>query len=416
MKLTVPVHYSLIVFLIFSIGQTGYSQNELVGKWRGCLHSPGGELPFGIVIDGSAERLSGGVVNGPETVPFSQVDRQGDTVTLRWDWYDSKITATLSNGSHLQGVWNKTTRDGAVREMPFTAEKGSLPRFAAIESDDDQEGADVTGDWKVEFREGSDREVAVGRFQRNQYGVTGTFLTRTGDYRFLVGDCSGGQLRLSTFDGAHAFLFHAQAATDQSLRGDFWSGPSYHATWTATRATKTDQLLPDPWQMVRLKPDRVKLNFSIATEDGQQISLDSPRFKDKVVLVNVFGTWCPNCNDEAPLLARWYEQYHDQGLEIIGLAFELTDDRGRSEEMIRRFRQRHGIQFPVVLAGTSNKEKAAEALPDLTEIIAYPQTIFVARDGRVDGIHTGFTGPGTGPDYELLVDQMERRLRRLLDQ
>jgi thiol-disulfide isomerase/thioredoxin len=144
------------------------------------------------------------------------------------------------------------------------------------------------------------------------------------------------------------------------------------------------------------------------------VSLSDERFRDKVVVVNIFGSWCPNCNDEAPLLEDWYRRYHDRGLEIVGLAFEFTGDRERDARMVRKFARRHGIEYPLLLAGTSDKAVAARTLQHLDRLVAYPTTVFIGRDGKVRRIHSGFAGPGTGEHHERLVRELETLLESLL--
>ncbi len=131
-------------------------------------------------------------------------------------------------------------------------------------------------------------------------------------------------------------------------------------------------------------------------------------------MVNVFGSWCPNCNDEAPLLAEWYRRYRDRGLEIVGLAYEFTGDPERDRRLVRRFAKRYGIDYPLLLAGVSDKAAAAETLPDLTAVLSYPTTIFIGRDGKVRKIHSGFAGPGTGRHHEELVAKLEAAIEELL--
>lgn len=157
--------------------------------------------------------------------------------------------------------------------------------------------------------------------------MTGTFLTPTDDYRFLEGDYRDGLLRLSTFDGDHAFLFHAEARPDGTLEGDFWSRDSYHATWTAEPTGRAaEELLPGPWGLAALTNDERRFRFAFPDLDGRLVRSEDPRFAGKVVVVDIFGSWCPNCNDEAPVLAGWHREWADDGLDIVGLAFEFTGE------------------------------------------------------------------------------------------
>jgi thiol-disulfide isomerase/thioredoxin len=390
---------------------------RLAGEWRAVLTSPGGELPFGLRLTGSGHRLRAVAENGAELAPFSAVEAAGDRLTLRIDWYDSRIEAQIApGGDRMTGVWTRTEPGGPAR-MPFQAVRGKSPRFpppttpagartAAVPS--------VSGAWSAEFQDADGLSPAQGELVQQGERVTGTFLTPTGDYRYLEGSYQGGLLRLSTFDGAHAFLFTAQAQNDGTLRGDFWSRGSYHATWKARRVPAGQPVLPDAWSEVGLTNRQGRFGFHFPDLGGHEVASTDPRFAGKVVLVNVFGSWCPNCNDEAPLLADWYRRYHDRGLEIVGLAYEYTGDPARDARFVRRYAARHGITYPLLLAGTSDKKAAAKTLPDLTAVVAFPTSIFLGRDGRVRKIYSGYAGPGTGEHHQQLVAEWEKLLGSLL--
>ena len=401
------------------------SSPTLVGSWRAVLGSPGGELPFELVIRDGDNGLSAVAVSGAEEAPFSSVRRQGDEVVLEFDWYDSRIVATLessgeSSGDRLTGEWSKRAPDGRSR-LSFEARRGVAPRFVSPQEAGLAAGAtegpagelaDISGDWQITFVDDSGSEPARGELRQEGKRVIGTILTPVGDYRFLEGSYEQGVLRLSTFDGAHAFLFQAHAKADGSLAGDFWSRDSYHATWTAQRTSEDAEVLPDAWQLVSLTNDQGIFRFEFPDLDGQLVADTDAAFEGRVVLVNIFGSWCPNCNDEAPLLAEWDRRYRDAGLSIVGLAYEFTGDRARDSGVLRRFAERYGIEYPLLLAGISDKVAAAETLPDLSAVVAYPTSLFIGRDGRVRKIYTGFSGPGTGARH----DQLKATMRQLIEE
>ena len=399
----------------------GAATGGLTGVWRAVLSSPGGELPFTIRIDGDGDPPTAIAVNGEEEVRFSSVSLDGSRLRLRIDGYDSQIVATVSRvGTGLTGTWSKTVPAGRSR-LPFRATQGDSFRFGpepppAARDADRQSVPSVHGTWMVKFTDDDGTQPARAEFRQIGDRVTGTFLTPTGDYRFLDGDYRAGFLRLSTFDGGHAFLFHATATADGTLQGDFWSRDTYHAVWSARRPTGCDDAdsLPDPFSVVRLTNDAGRLRFTFPDLDGRPVSLTDPRFTGKVVLVSLFGSWCPNCNDEAPLLASWHRRYAERGLEIVGLAYEFTGDTERDVRFVRRYARRHEIDFPLLLAGTSDKSAAGETLPDLSSVEAYPTNIFVGRDGTVRRIHSGFAGPATGEHHRKLVAEFETLLEALL--
>lgn len=413
---------TLLLILPLWIGCTGRgdSTSPLVGTWRAVLESPGGELPFALRVRESNGGLLATVVNGEEEAPMSSVHHEGNRVVLATDWYDSEITATLSeDGGTMIGQWRKTGPGGTDSVLPFRAHRGQTHRFG---DEPTHAGAEppgftsVQGSWSARFQDEDGTEPAVGEFEQQGTRVTGTFLTPTGDYRFLEGDFRRGVLRLSAFDGAHAFLFRAVAKPDGTLAGDFWSRDGYHATWSAQRLedAAVGSVLPDPFDQAHVTNEDRRFRFALRDLEGRLVSSSDERFDGKVVLVNLFGSWCPNCNDEAPLLATWDRTYRDQGLEIVGLAFEMTGDAERDRKLVRRYAERHDLEFPLLLAGTSDKQEAAATLPDLDRVVAYPTSIFIGRDGTVRHIHSGFAGPGTGEHHERLVAQLTEVLESLL--
>ena len=389
------------------------------GTWRATLASPGGELPFEIHIHDREGTLKATARNGTETVEFSSVSIDGKEAVLRIEGYDSEIRASLDDdGQRLSGTWTKTTPDGAS-SMPFAATRGAQPRFsAAITPPAYDVPATLDGDWSIAFRE-EDGSTFVGQaiLSSKDGAVHGTILTDTGDYRYLEGRYRQGTLELSCFDGGHAFLFRAAVAEDGSLAGDFWSRASYHATWTAT-AMRPGQASPlaDPFAAVALSAEETEGRFRFAFPDrtGATVSDQDPRFRGKVVLIDIFGTWCPNCNDYAPLLAGWHRKYGARGLEVVGLAFEFTGDAKRDRAQLETYAKTHSIEFPLLLAGTSDKGDAADLLPSVDVVKSYPTTVLVGRDGRVHKIHSGFAGPATGDHHRELVAALEAEIESLL--
>ncbi|TDR22799.1 TlpA disulfide reductase family protein [Marinicella litoralis] len=384
---------------------------NLAGLWRGVLHSPGGELPFGIQIAQTAEGYDAKILNGPERVDTSGVILLGNQLEIQFSWYDARIKASYDAVSNSwSGEWSKTAA-GMISSLPFTATKGYPYRFK--QSKEAQSTTDVAGIWQAEFVDEDGTSVAVGEFKQNGQKVNGTFLTPTGDYRFLSGHAMGGELKLSAFDGAHAFLFAAKSM-DGQLTGDFWSRDTYHATWTAALNDQAYAVLPDSWDMVKITTDDNTVSFAFEDLNGQLVQLSDERFQDKPVLINLFGTWCPNCNDEAPVLAEFYKQYHADGLEIVGLAFEFTEDIERDKKQIAAFKQRHGIQYPLLRAGINDKKEAAKVLGFLDKVVAYPTSIFLDRQHQVVKIHSGFAGPGTGKHFTDLVEALENQIKAIV--
>ena len=397
------------LFLLFTLIANSH-EVEFTGMWRGVLQSPGGELPFGIAIDKIKGIYSAKIVNGIERVDTSNVIISGDNLLINFDWFDAKIKAKLKDGK-LIGHWTKTASGkNKSSSLPFVATPEYWYRFT--QELNHAKITSVSGTWKVVFSDEDGESKAVAEFSQEGQIVNGTFLTATGDYRYLSGVANNGKLQLSTFDGAHAFLFKADINGNEIINGHFWSRDSYHATWRAHKSDNVSGYLPNSWEMN--KPIK-KVEFTFEDIDGTLVSLTDERFKDKPVLINLFGSWCPNCNDEAPVLAKLYKKYHPQGLEIIGLAFEFTEDKQRDKKQLAIFKKRHGINYPLLLAGGNDKNSATKVLGFLDQVKSYPTTLFLDKNHNVVKINTGFSGPGTGEHYTQLVNELEDEIKKLLN-
>ncbi len=271
--------------------------------------------------------------------------------------------------------------------------------------------ADISGEWGVEFGEDGDTTPALGSFEQNGNIVTGTFLTPTGDYRFLEGKYSNGVLKLSCFDGAHAFLFTAKVDEDGKMIGDFYSRNIHVNVFTAEKGTGN---LPDAYELTKLLRDDNKFPFEFPDLSGKLITNRDSEFQDKPLILVIYGSWCPNCNDEAQLLVELYKEYHDKGLEILGLANEFTGDFKKDSDIVSKYVKKYGIEWPQLIVGMANKSKTTESLKHFNKIISYPTTVFIDRQGNVKKIHTGFTGPATGKYYEELKEDFHSIIKSIL--
>lgn len=403
MRLRTPIFAALALYLV----QTGCRERPLptvdpapLGLWRVELTSPGGELPFFLEITRSDDHLSAIVTNGEEHVTTSNVRVDGSDLLVDFSAFNSRLRASVENGL-LVGSLSVVRSGGARQMMPLRATKGATARFSRL---DQRPETDVTGRWAVTFRQKNGIETpAVGEFAQTGEHVTGTFLTPTGDYRYLEGDMTGRRLRLSAFDGYHTFLFDAVAATDSTLRGDFWSGTQWHETWEASR--NEDAALPDADALTFLKPGYSRFNFAFPDTAGNLVTLDDLRFDDKIAVISISASWCPNCHDEAAFWAPYYRQNRSRGIEVVALMFEHVPEFSEAVRQIREFARRHHIEYPLLVGGTSDKEAAHRMLPMLNHVMAYPTTLFVDRRGIVRKIHTGFAGPGTGKHYRELTKE-----------
>ncbi|WP_426669933.1 peroxiredoxin family protein [Mucilaginibacter sp. McL0603] len=401
----------LFASLITFIANTSFAQSSLkTGIWRGALMtSSGNELPFNFEVTTDAGKQQLAIINGGERFKVTDIKQEGDSVFIQMPLFNSEFRLKYE-GESLKGKWIKHlgNRDGV---MDFTAASGQSWRFL---KDPEKPAYNVSGRWSAIFGEGAHADTTIGEFKQNGSELTGTFLTTTGDYRYLQGTVSGNKLYLSTFDGGHAFIFTAGIKDDKTLvGGKFYSGYSGLDKWNAVR--NENAKLPDAYSLTYLKPGYKKIDFSFPDITGKKVSLDDARFKGKVVIVQLLGSWCPNCMDETSYLINYYKKYHPEGVEIIGLAYERTTDFSKSVPTLKQLKSRFDISYPLLITGyTPGSGDPQKSLPMLADFKGFPTTIIIDKKGEVRKIHTGFSGPGTGEHYTEFTKEFEKLTDDLL--
>ena len=379
---------------------------SFAGVWRVALHSPGGELPFLLEIVDRDGTFDAQVINGEERIPVPDCVIDAGELLLDFPHFDSRIRLN-GDGEEMKGLWTKARGASKVTTMVVAASRAGQ-RFAKV--DEAKHSPEFSGVWKVKFASSDD--PAEARFNVRPDGeARGTFLTTTGDYRFLAGRAEGGELRLSCFDGAHAFLFHARL-DGEGLAGDFWSRDSWHETWTAQRDPAFR--IADAFEEVKWTAERPLSEYRFPDLDGKERALDDPAFDGKARILHIFGSWCPNCHDSSAFMKELLAEYGERGLSVLGLAFELSEDFDLASRQVRRYLEHHDVAYPVLVSGIADKTAATKSLGLIDRVKSYPTTIFLHADGRLRAIHSGFTGPATGEDYLALKSRFRAIVEELL--
>lgn len=399
--------FSWGILLLTIVGCTSNKPpSHLKGKWRFVFKVGQEQLPFNAEIIQESNRLQFYTVNGDERIRADEFEVRGDSLFIRLPIFNTALIGKLEAGN-IKGNYFDYSRKGDY-QIPFSATKDSTSRFA-IKGKPTQ---DVSGKWKVAFSPGSDNEYpALGVFEQKGNQAFGTFLTTTGDYRYLEGNVFGDSLFLSCFDGSHVFLFKAKV-NDTRIEGDFWSGNHWQENWSGTRDENYE--LPNPNSLTFIKHGYSKLDFSFKNLNEETVSLTDKKFQDKVVIVQIMGSWCPNCMDETAYLVSLYNKFHQQGLEVVSLAFEKSDNVETNIHSLKRLKEHFDIPYEILIAGKASKTEAAQKLPMLNHVLSFPTSIFIDREGNVRKIHTGFSGPGTGEYYREFVEETDQFVSELL--
>lgn len=373
------------------------------GIWRATIDVQGNELPFNFELVEDGESYAMIVHNAEERLRIDEIVINNDSIFIPMHIFDADIKAKITENT-IEGFWTKNYEEDY--SLPFRAIYGETHRFKEPQTTPE----DFDGRWAATFDHEGDTTIGIGIFDQRGNKVTGTFLTPLGDYRYLEGIVDGDKMTLSTFDGGHAFVFTANKKEDNTISGDFWSGKRWHETWNGIYDENAE--LPDADSLTYLKDGYDKLTFSFPDLNGNMVSPED--YKGKVTILQIFGTWCPNCMDETKFLSKWYDQNKDRGVEILGLDYEAKDDFEYAKTRIERMKKKWNVNYEFVVAGTKDKEEASKTLPMLNKIISFPTTIFLDKEGDIARIHTGFTGPGTGLYYDQFVKEFNETVDKLL--
>ena len=376
----------------------------------------GGELPFNFEIkykDDKTVFLE--IINGEERIVVDDVkifhDKTNgkDSIIINFPIYESVIKAAFEERI-MAGIWQVNNR-GSYYAIPFIARFGQAHRFTTLKK---KPIMNVSGQWSTTFGvESDDPYTAIGDFKQDGNKLSGTFLTETGDYRFLDGTIQQNKVYLSCFDGSHAFLFEGKIKEDSTIIGSFRSGKHYKTIWEAKKNDAAS--LASPYELTFLKEGYESLDFSFENPKGEMVSINDEAYKGKVKLVQILGTWCPNCRDETSFLANYMKNNKNKDLAVIALAFEKYREKEKGNAAINRYIKKFDLPYEMLYAGYYNKKEAAEALPMLNHILSYPTLIFVDKNNKVRKIHTGFSGPAT-KYYDEFVKEFDETLQSLLDE
>ena len=347
------------------------------------------------VFDGQRSGNDWSLFNGDEIIALSAIN---DTL-WRVPVFNGSWVLTSDNDPLLySGFWVDSIRSkGApVYRVPLEVTAPTQPLVASS-----AQPIFIGGTWDVWFGEPSASQPdAQLDIDRRSDGLHGTMRTPTGDYRYLKGGMIGDNLQLQTFDGAHLYVFTAKYDRGSWLNGRFFSGNHYHTTWVGAPATPGEDVDP----MVTLEVPDSQLYAHFIGRNGSEDTLSLLSTNNELIVLDVLGTWCPNCMDEVRLL----NALNHPGARFISLAFERDTSATATYRNLDRFAQEMGINWELYWGGKANKKVAANAFPFLDQVISFPTTLFI--QGNEVTVHSGFNGPATGKRYALETKRFQDQL------
>ena len=391
-------------FLAQSAASDGSDSRSAAGAWIGTVQVNGHEIPFRLEITGSADQLRGALMNGKERSPASSASYSDGHLVLHFDYYANALEATLQDGV-LKGFFS-----GHGRSVPIAAQlNGKLPAV-------DPNPPRISGVWEVAVDNGAKGEHTWKLRVRQAGAHVNAVIERIdGDTGNLYGVWRDGAFTVSHFTAAGPSVAVLRPQPDGTLQVETLAHDGAVQTFAARRipAARTVSLesADDPLQHTSLKHPDEPLAFRFPDLSGKVVSSADSEFTHKALIVGIGGSWCPNCQDEAPFLEELYRKYHSRGLEIVELSFEESSQL-QNPVRLKAVIQRYGITYHVLVAGTP--DQLNERFPDVANLNCWPTTFFVAKDGLVKSVHTGYAGPATGGDNHELESEMTAEVERLL--
>jgi thiol-disulfide isomerase/thioredoxin len=376
---------------------------SLAGLWDATITFNGKDIPFRLQISGEGSKLSGWLFNGDDKVVAAGASFQNGTLVLNFDSYAAKLEAKLQDGA-LVGTYGPMLK----KTYPVTAQRHKAEASSSS-------APSIDGLWEVPVQSAKGEKAwRLIVQEKSASNVEAAILRVDGDTGALTGGYRDGKFVLSHFSGGRPSLMVITSAADGTLAIDM---TDLHGSSQMT-ATRPDVArargLPaptDPDHHTSVKDTAEAFRFSFPDLNGKIVSNTDARFQGKVVLVNVTGSWCPNCHDEAPFLEELYRKYRSKGLEIVALSFE-EDDQLQNPARLRAFMKEYGIEYTVLLGGTPDQRD--QKLTQPVNLNSWPTTFFLGRDGRVRFVHAGFPGPASGTLYTQAAKEFYAQVDSLL--
>jgi thiol-disulfide isomerase/thioredoxin len=328
---------------------------------------------------------------------------ENGALVLSFDEYETKLEATLKDG-RLEGQYSRGSRGApypfqAKRFTPVTADAADVPAIAGL--------------WNVQVKS-SKGESAWQLIVRQSGGeVSAAILRVDGDTGALTGRYTDGKFVLSHFSGARPLRLELTPQADGTLAVVQNKDNPLTAFRSEVARAKGLPEPSDPSRFTSVKDPSEPFRFSFADLNGKIVSNTDDRFRGKVVIVSISGSWCPNCHDEAPFLGELYKKYRAQGLEIVSLSFEEAEQL-KNPLRLRAFIKKYGIEYTVLMPG--EPKELADKVPQSVNLSSFPTTFFLGRDGRVRSVHAGFPGAASGEFHKQAKAESIATVERLLSE
>lgn len=392
---------SLVALLLTTSAFAARSPSPKAGVWRFELKYPTVSVPFLLELEPQRRGWLATLIRGKERVEIRDIKVAKGTWIIPLDTYQNYLEFTSISPTVIRGAFVKPGRVPAER-IPLEGRHGAFRRFEGAVK---KSSVNLSGKWALELvSSAGDKTQAVLLLDQSGSSLQASIMTPTGDYGYIDGVVDGDEFQTAAFDGVFNFVFRGKLVGDK-LVGELVGKSS--TRFTAVRDDKA--ALPDPTAQTQVET----IDFDFPTTDGKRVRLRD--FANRPVIIQIFGSWCPNCIDELGFLGPWFEKNKSRGIQVVALSFEYAPTPEAARKHLAMVVKKRAIPYPVLLAGTSPADTPAKALPGIKNFISFPTTIFLDKTHKVVKVHAGFNGPSTGLYYSEFKQMFEATVNALLD-
>jgi thiol-disulfide isomerase/thioredoxin len=386
----------VVALVVAACGSGSAASEQPASRWYRAVVSEGAvRVPFLVELPtraaGKARFRSGSYAFEADATVT------GDSVQVEMPVYSSKLVASttpqglvgtfqLSNpfdGDHslrlaatpVPGPEVIHLRDGAVRGTPLEL------------------GAPVSH-YRVEFDSKVGGKLTLTRVGEGAYDAV--LLLENGNVSNLGGVGDGNHLVLSGFDGTAAFQLDVAFGVGRE---------EGRATWHAGQRL-------DWHERVTLRKSE---DFEVQTKVVFDEKLELPElapFAGKPLLVEIGASWCSTCREAAPALHSIYDRYHSEGLEVVTLLYEFSNDAAYDKKQAEKFTREYHVPWTVLPITGDTGEK----LPKGVEATAFPFLVVVKRDGSTAAVRAGFPMDAKSEAYKAATEQLRASVEAAVKQ
>lgn len=380
----------LVPLLLFS---SCFQGSSLDGIWNFELDIQNNKIPFYLKFEDKKVILK----NNVELIEL-EYKKEGNKIIIPILNYDAAFELE-ELGNTLKGHWIKYNRKTEYKLSLFGM-KTKFQKFPIVD--------------EVAFSGDTNLKIT---FEDNSYGILthsgnntySSIVTETGDYRYLTSKHEGEALILYGFDGLFAFYLHSGYRSDGIYEGTMHAGLSYNQKFITKNDPKFS--LRDPYKITTYKGNL--LEISLPNLKNEQVKIIN---KGTPAVIQIFGSWCPNCIDETKYFLEWKKKNPNKKIDFKIVSFERSPNKKHALKMLKKTQSIYKINYPVLIGGYTKENKVSDVFKDIKNFISFPTSIYVDKSGNVKEIHAGFNGPATGEYYENFKIHFKKLIDSLLNE